>query len=209
MPDYSNGKIYKIHSYQTDLVYYGSTTDTLCRRFSGHKTSMNLGRSVSSRQILKYDDAMITLIELFSCDSKSELESRERFYIENNQCVNKIIPTRTINEWNIANKDKEKIRHTKYYQEHKDKAKQYQQKNKEKIKAFKKQYYQTNKEKIHQYLQQNKEKISENKKQYHNNNKDSCNERSKQYKQKNKEYLIQYDYWRRVNPIGILARAYF
>ena len=85
MPDYSNGKIYKIHSYQTDLVYYGSTTDTLCRRFSGHKTSMKMGNNTSSKQILEYNDAIITLIELFPCNSRSELESRERFYIENNQ----------------------------------------------------------------------------------------------------------------------------
>jgi hypothetical protein len=88
MPDYQSGKIYKIHSFQTDLVYYGSTTVRLCNRFSGHKTDMKRGRGTSAKQILEYDDAVITLVELFPCDSRSELESRERFYIENNQCVN-------------------------------------------------------------------------------------------------------------------------
>jgi hypothetical protein len=100
MPNYQNGKIYRIHSYQTDLVYYGSTTEKLSRRLSGHKSNIKSGSSVSSKRIFEYDDVMITLIELFPCNSKSELESRERFYIENNQCVNKQIPTRTIKEWN-------------------------------------------------------------------------------------------------------------
>jgi len=53
MPDYQSGKIYKIHSFQTDLVYYGSTTVRLCNRFSGHKTDMKRGRGTSD-QLNKY-----------------------------------------------------------------------------------------------------------------------------------------------------------
>ena len=37
MPDYNNGKIYKIISSYTDKIYVGSTTEKrLCDRFSGH-----------------------------------------------------------------------------------------------------------------------------------------------------------------------------
>ena len=133
MPDYSTGKIYKIHSYQTDLVYYGSTTETLCRRFSGHKTSAKQGSAITSKQILEYDDAMITLVELCPCNSKSELLARERFYIENNPCVNKQIPTRTDSEYRIDNIDK---------------IKQYYQDNRHKLTETQKQYYQDNRDKI-------------------------------------------------------------
>jgi hypothetical protein len=35
--NYQNGKIYTIRSYQTDDVYYGSTTQPLSKRLSGHK----------------------------------------------------------------------------------------------------------------------------------------------------------------------------
>ena len=183
MPNYQNGKIYKIHSFQTDLVYYGSTTDTLSRRFAGHKTDMKRARTTTSEQILEYDDAMITLVELFPCDSKSELLVRERFYIENNQCVNKQIPGRTKDEYWSGYKDKYK----QWYQDNKEHKKQYQQQNKEKIKI-----------QVRQYREINKEKIKEQKSKH-----------SKQYNLKHKEYISQYNYWRRVNPIGILARAYF
>ena len=37
MPDYSNGKIYKIICHKTGLVYIGSTCEpTLARRLAGH-----------------------------------------------------------------------------------------------------------------------------------------------------------------------------
>ena len=120
MPNYQNGKIYKIHSYQTDLVYYGSTTVQLCSRLTGHKQDLKSGRTVSSKQILQYDDAMITLVELFPCNSKTELESRERFYIQNNQCVNKIVPTRTDAEYYKDNSVRIRAKQHKYSQDHKN-----------------------------------------------------------------------------------------
>ena len=41
----------------------------------------------------------IILVESYPCENKNELHSRERYYIENNNCVNKIIPTRTSKEF--------------------------------------------------------------------------------------------------------------
>jgi predicted GIY-YIG superfamily endonuclease len=37
MPDYSNGKIYKLVSDKTAMIYIGSTTQDLNERLSGHK----------------------------------------------------------------------------------------------------------------------------------------------------------------------------
>ena len=183
MPDYSTGKIYKIHSYQTDLVYYGSTTQTLCRRFSGHKTKIKCGHFITSKQLLEYNDAMITLVELFPCGSRVELESRERFYIENNPCVNTVIPTRTDAEYRIDNKDKAKIRRQRY-----------RESNKDKIKTAAKQYNDKNKDKITLYHQGYRDEHPN----YH-----------RSYRKNNKEYIARREYWRRTSPIGILARAYF
>ena len=46
--DYSKGKIYKItNDYNTD-AYVGSTCDTLCKRFSGHKQSMTKDKNKNS-----------------------------------------------------------------------------------------------------------------------------------------------------------------
>ena len=38
MPDYKNGKIYVIKSYETNDVYVGSTCRPLKQRFSRHKS---------------------------------------------------------------------------------------------------------------------------------------------------------------------------
>jgi hypothetical protein len=104
MSKYQNGKIYKIHSYQTDNIYIGSTTDTLSRRFSGHKYAFKNNRNNSSSEILKYDDAMITLIELYPVNLKIELHKRERYHIENHNCINKFLPTRSKQEYREKNK---------------------------------------------------------------------------------------------------------
>jgi hypothetical protein len=133
MPNYQNSKIYMIESLEGDCRYYGSTTRTLAQRMGKHRTSIKVGRPISSQKVLKYSDARILLVELFPCNSKMELEAKEAEYVRNNNCVNKCIPQRT---------DKQ------YYQDNKGKRKQYLQDNKEVISKNKKQYYQDNKEVI-------------------------------------------------------------
>ena len=46
----------------------------------------------------------INVIEEYTCNSKTELQTRERWWIENNECINKIIPGRTPKERYQANK---------------------------------------------------------------------------------------------------------
>lgn len=107
MPNYENGKIYKIVSNQTDEVYYGSTCQKLCLRMSGHRSDFKLNKCLSiSRNILKYDDAKIILVENVKCNNKEELLQKERYYIENNICINKQIPLRTKKEEYNDNKQK-------------------------------------------------------------------------------------------------------
>ena len=60
---------------------------------------------MTSFEVVKYLTAKIELVEEISCDTKKELLARERHYIENNTCVNKVIPGRTYKEWRKDNRE--------------------------------------------------------------------------------------------------------
>jgi len=141
MPNYQNSKIYKIVSDHTDEIYIGSTCTKkgLSKRMGNHKYDYNNGyNGTSSKEILKYDDAKIVLIELYPCNSKEELYARERHYIETTNCVNKHIPSRTKKEWVEDNKKHIKNYKKQHYQDNKDilsqKGKEYRLQNQDKIK---------------------------------------------------------------------------
>lgn len=95
MVDYSLGKIYKIKCNTTGLVYYGSTCEpTLSRRLANHKMAYQRYLKTfklycSSYRVLENKNYEIVLVENFPCNSKDELNSRENYYIENFECVNK------------------------------------------------------------------------------------------------------------------------
>jgi hypothetical protein len=157
-PDYSNGKIYKIVSFQTDKVYVGSTTSRLSKRLSEHISAYKYyekykkGRVITSFEIVQYDDCDIVLLENFSCDSKEELHGRERHFIERMDCVNKCIPTRTIKEYKEDHKDRLKKQNKLYKEANKETIKQngkiYRENNKDIIREKKKQYREANKDRL-------------------------------------------------------------
>ena len=92
MPDYNNSKIYKIEGINSEgeiLTYYGSTTQTLARRLTGHIDSNKRDRGTTSRFVIENTDYKIILVESFPCKNKEELVAKEYFYIQNNKCVNK------------------------------------------------------------------------------------------------------------------------
>lgn len=112
MPDYKEGKIYKIVCEEKKLIYYGSTTQSLHNRLIRHKSNKN--GNVNKNM----EKPKIYLIENYPCDSRYELMTRERYFIENNQCINKIIPTRTKKEYNKECRQQEKnIIYMKKYRE--------------------------------------------------------------------------------------------
>lgn len=88
MPDYKNGKIYRLICDNTGLVYIGSTCQTLSRRLSRHLCDYNKGMRKSSARIIEGGNFKIFLIENYPCSSNEELHSRERFHQEQNECVN-------------------------------------------------------------------------------------------------------------------------
>lgn len=86
--DYTNSKIYKISSSQTDNCYIGSTVQSLQKRMNQHKSFSNC---TTSKEILKFDDAVITLVEEYPCKSKQELIQREMDIIKTTtNCINKV-----------------------------------------------------------------------------------------------------------------------
>jgi len=169
MPDYSKSKIYKIVCNITGLVYIGSTSQTLSKRIQDHKKNYQKYLNekyhyITSFKIIENDNYDIVLLEDFPCERKEQLHAGERYFIENTECVNKQIPTRTMKE---------------YYQD-----------NKEQIQEKKKKFREDNKEKIReqnkQYYYQNKEKLREQKKHYRQENKELMKERNHQNYLKNK-----------------------
>jgi hypothetical protein len=128
MVNYENGKIYKIVCNVTGLIYIGSTTKKyLCDRLGGHTYAYKIyltGKDnyMTSFMVLEHGNYDIVLLEKYPCSTKEELHKRERFHIENNDCVNYSIPSRNKKEYSVLNADK--------------------------IKEYKSQYYATNKEKI-------------------------------------------------------------
>jgi hypothetical protein len=72
----------------------------------------------------------IVLIEKFACESKEELHSRERHWIETMDCVNKHIPTRTRKEYYDQNKEQISEYNKQYREQNKE---QLSEKKKQKI----------------------------------------------------------------------------
>ena len=128
-------KIHKIVDNTNDNVYIGITTQTLKRRLKNHRYYDN---KCLSCNIIKNGDYRIELIE------ETDDKTRERYYIENTDCINKKIPGRTRKEWREDNKEK-------YKQQNKKDCRKYYEKNKEKIAQYEKEYYEKNKEKYNDY----------------------------------------------------------
>lgn len=131
MPDYSQGKIYKIYpilEHDEGDIYIGSTTRMLSERMSRHRTDFRRGAFCKSKIIFeKYglENCKIELIENFSCLNTEELNRKEGEHQLINKCVNKNIAGRTKAEWYLANRDKELSRIKKYSEEHKEQKQEY------------------------------------------------------------------------------------
>ena len=198
------GYIYKIYDNTNANVYYGSTTQPLSKRMAFHRNSYkrNLkGMAAYDRsafKILENNNYSYNVVEKVEFEDKFELYTRERFYIENNECVNKQIPTRTTKEWCDDNKEEIKVKGKQYYEDNKEeikvKSKQYYEDNKEEIAVKKKQYREDNKEEItvknKQYYEDNKEWVAVKNKQYRDDNKEEIAVQRKQYREDNKEEIL-------------------
>jgi hypothetical protein len=196
MTNYQLGKIYKIVCNTTGLTYYGSTCEpTLARRLAGHVGKFNsykngtLKTKLSNYEIIEKNDYTIVLVELFPSEDKMGLQKRERYSIENNDCVNKCIPTRTEAEWRLENSDYG----VNYRINNKEKISNYELVNRVHILEKKIEYYNKNRDKMlkdrEEYYLKNKEKLLQYQIDYVKKNRDKRNAYKSEYYLKNKEKL--------------------
>lgn len=134
------GRIYTIRSHQTPNIYIGSTTQILCKRMSDHhrdyKRYLNgLFGCTSSYEILQYTDAYIELLFEGEFESKNALQKKEGEYIREMNCVNKVIPGRSSQEYYKDNKE-----HIVEYQQ------EWRKNHKEQMTEMQKKWYEKNKE---------------------------------------------------------------
>jgi hypothetical protein len=168
MPDYQQGKIYKLTG--AGKIYIGSTTQLLSKRYWAHK---NAGIS-TVQEIIADPNNQITLIELFPCSCKVELLARERYYIEQNDCINKYCPIRTVEEkqnshlydetrkkWQIANKEKMFDYWNNYQKKIEVKQKKQLMRQTQEYKEYMKNYRNNKKDEIKQYKQTPEQRIAQ------------------------------------------------
>ena len=117
-----SGVIYSIVCNETGEVYYGSTTKTADERvyrhlccFKSWKRGKN--RCCSSFRIIERGNYTVNTVDTIDFETKKELHERERFWIENNECINRQLPTQTPEE----KRNRERL----YYEKKKDHIQQY------------------------------------------------------------------------------------
>ena len=189
MPDYSKGSIYMIKKqddFNNDNVYIGSSCNFTNREYQ-HKRGCNKENNKDYNYKLYqhirenggWNSWCMTKIIDYPCNSKRELNTMERSYIDDYKSkLNSNIPTRTPVEYRIDNKEKILENRKKYDINNRDKRLKYYYDNKEKIL-----------ERIKQYSKDNKQIIAQKKKEYRQNNIEKILEHGKQYRKDNKEEI--------------------
>jgi hypothetical protein len=152
------GIIYIIICNETNEVYYGSTQQSLKVRMAGHKSGCKGWKLEKAGHSTSYDiidrgNYSYSLIETVECETKQQLESRERYYIENNECINKNVPAMTYKEY----KDYQDA----YYKDNKEQRKAYRDTNKDTKKEYDENYRKNNKERRNEQQRQRRAKQKE------------------------------------------------
>ncbi len=129
---YNNGKIYTLRCYDdVNLIYVGSTTQPLHKRWHAHKNSFNKDKNQNRLLCIKMkeigiDKFYIELYELYTCNSKEELNKREGEVIRLIGNLNMCIPCRTQQEYRMENKEKIIEYRKQHYQDHKEEKRVYE-----------------------------------------------------------------------------------
>ena len=180
--DYSKGLIYKLCCKEPVIedIYIGSTTNFKIRK-NQHKTSCcNVNSNKYNMKIYKFirdnggfNNWDMIMIEEYSCNNKKQLETRERYWIEQLKSnLNSELPTQTMSEWYSKNKERISIE-----------GKEHRKNNKEQISKQRKEYREKQKEKINEqqkeYRKQNINKIRIQDKKSYEKNKKEIEERNK------------------------------
>ena len=202
MADYSQARIYKIVSDQTADVYIGSTIQRLSARIHGHRMSMQGGNYCTSREVMKYDDYRIVLIENYPCDSKEQKLAREYHWMtelrkQGINVVNKQCPGRSKKQYNEDTREQKKVIDKEYYEANRDqilsKNKEYRDVHRDQIAAQTKEYRDANRgqfaAKSKEYRESNREKLSAQKNERYAANREQVLAKIKEYRESNRELI--------------------
>ena len=170
MPNYANSIIYKLCCKDTSIIniYVGSTTNKTKRK-QCHKYCCNNENDKKYNLYLYqfiranggFENWELIVIENFPCQNKTELETRERYWLEELEgTLNKNVPTRNKQE---------------YYEANRDKILEYREENRDKILEYQKEYSEVNRDKILEYQ-----------KKYREANRDTFLEYQKKYREAKK-----------------------
>ena len=205
MPDYSKSKIYHIVCNITGDTYYGSTVQKISQRMTTHRKKDNI---CCSKPIIERGDYHYGLVEDYKCDNLEQLLMRERYYVDNNDCVNKRSPITSKEEktayqkiWHEEHKEEVAAQKKVYNEEHKEeiaaKAKVYYEENREMFAARMKVYQQEHKEEIAAYKkvwdQEHKEEVAAYQKIWREEHKEEEAAKKKVYCKANKEKIAAKD----------------
>jgi hypothetical protein len=167
---YQSGKIYEMLGGR--LRYVGSTIQNLKERFIQHKTDYKNWKEgkknyISSFDLFELGDVEIRLLEEYPCEDKQSLHARERYWIEQEVCVNKFVPGRSKEEWIETNR--------------------------EALAQYSKEYREVNREVISQqkkaYCEANRESESKRAKAYRDKNREAVNQKQNLRREKNREEI--------------------
>ena len=149
--DYSKSIIYKLCCKDPNItdIYIGSTINFKKRKYD-HKWNCNNNIEKNKKYNLKiykfirdnggFENWTMIMLEQYNCNNKKELQSRERYWIEElKSSLNSEIPTRTKQEYYEDYKDKILEKQKQYRLENKDKIKQHYINNKDKKLEYKNQ----------------------------------------------------------------------
>ena len=151
MPDYQNGKVYKMVA--GGMTYVGSTTRTLAQRKASHRANWKRWKAGKGHKVTSFDlfeceeePVDIVLLEDVPCERKEQLHARERHWIEALDCVNRNVPGRTVEEVKVKKRDymrkRREAKEAEYTKEERDAARQ---KMRERVEKFK-EWYKLNKD---------------------------------------------------------------
>jgi hypothetical protein len=182
MPNYQNSKIYTIRC-RTDetLIYIGSTTNYLSKRWQDHKYKVKKGETsklFTKMREIGIENFYIELYEHFPCDSKEELMKKEGEVIRKISTLNEKIEGRTRKEYfkEVSypnNKEKHNQKGKEWRDNNVEYCKQYREKRKEHKSKMDKERLQGEK----------REEILQKKREYHQKNKEVLNkQRAERYR---------------------------
>ena len=150
--DYSQTKIYKIEPtclHERGEVYYGSTTcKYLSQRFATHVSGYRNPQKKTTASVLfeKYgvENCAIELVESYPCKTSDESKQKEAHYIRTMPCVNRQIPDRTRQEYEVTHIE-ERREYSRQYQ------KTHPEKHRERCRRYRERHIEQERERCRQY----------------------------------------------------------